>query len=87
MALYLSRHTCPDIACVVNSVARYMFFPKKLHNIALKCLGQYLKAIQDKGLILTTSAHTLKIDTFLDNDFAGLYGHEKKNNDPVCVKS
>jgi hypothetical protein len=43
MLLYLSGHTCPDIAYAVNCAARYMFCPKKSHE-ALKQIGRYLKA-------------------------------------------
>jgi hypothetical protein len=63
-----------------------MFAPKHLHEKTLKCLDWYLKATQDKGLILNPSSETLKIDCFPDADFAGTYGHEKTNN-PAYVKS
>jgi hypothetical protein len=86
MLLYLSGHSRPDIAYAINSAARYMFAPKHSHEVALKRLGRYLKATRDKGLILSPSSRTLKIDCFPDADFAGMYGHEK-NNDPACVKS
>ncbi len=36
MLLYLSDHTCPDIAYAVNCAAWYMFCPKKSHEEALK---------------------------------------------------
>ena len=86
MLLYLSGHSRPDIAYAVNCAARYMFAPKASHEKALKRIGRYLKATRDKGLILTPSADTLKIDCYPDADFAGMYGHER-NNDPACVKS
>ncbi len=40
MLLYLSGHTCPDIAYAVNCAARYMFCPKKSHEEALKHIWQ-----------------------------------------------
>jgi hypothetical protein len=86
MLLYLSGHTRPDIAYAVNCAARYMFSPKHSHEKALKRLGRYLKATRDRGLILNPSSNTLKIDSYPDADFAGMYGHEK-NTDPACVKS
>jgi hypothetical protein len=86
MLLYLSGHSRPDIAYAVNCAARYMFAPKASHEKALKRIGRYLKATRDKGLILTPSTDTLKIDCYPDADFAGMYGHER-NNDPACAKS
>ncbi len=54
-----------------------------MHKQALKQIGRYLKATADKGLIMKPSEKLLKIDSFLDTDFAG----HKAMNDPVCVKS
>lgn len=84
--LYLSGHTRPDIAYAVNVVARYMFCPKRSHELALKRIGKYLKATRTKGLIITPSDNILEINAFPDADFAGLYGHEAPD-DPACVKS
>ena len=44
MMLYLSGYTCPDITYVVSCCARYMFNPRFSHDVALKCIGCYLKA-------------------------------------------
>lgn len=63
-----------------------MFCPKLVNEQALKRIGRYLKATADKGLIMKPSAKLLKIDSFPDADFAGMYGHEAMD-DPVCVKS
>ena len=85
MLLYLAGHTRPDIAYAVNCCARYMFNPRKSHEVAVKRIARYLKATRTRGLIFKPSSE-LRIDCFPDADFAGLYGHEK-NNDPVCAKS
>jgi hypothetical protein len=85
MLLYLSGHTRPDIAYAVNCCARYMFCPRKSHEIALKRIGRYLKATRTKGLILDPCKE-LRIDNYPDADFAGMYGHEVIT-DPSCVKS
>ena len=61
MLLYLAGHTRPDIAYAVNCCARYMFCPKKSHELALKRIGRYLKATQNRGLVLKPSK-LLKID-------------------------
>jgi len=47
MLLYLSGHTRPDITFAVNCCAHYMFCPKHLHELALKCIGRYLKQTPD----------------------------------------
>ena len=62
MLIYLSGHTRPDIAYVVNCSARYMFCPKHSHETALKRIGQYLKATRNRGLILDTCAKSCKLD-------------------------
>ena len=85
MLLYLAGHTRPDIAYAVNCCARYMFCPRRSHELALKRIGRYLKATRDRGLVLNPSRE-LKIDCYPDTDFAGMYGHED-SSDPSCVKS
>ena len=84
--LYLAGHTRPDIAYAVNCVARYMFCPKRSHELALKQIGRYLKETRGKGMIITPSENILSIEAFPDADFGGLYGHER-GDDPACVKS
>jgi len=89
MLLYLSGHTRPDITYAVNCCARYMFNPKKRHEIAIKRIGRYLKGTANRGLIINPNKLTeegLKIDCYPDADFAGLYGYENPS-DPTCVKS
>lgn len=84
--LYLSGHTRPDIQYAVNQCARYMFCPKRSHELALKRIGKYLKLTRKEGLILMPSENVLDINAYPDADFAGLYGFEK-GSDPACVKS
>ena len=86
MLLYLSRHTCPDITFAVNCCARYMFCPKHSHELALKCMGSYLKQTPNRGMVMNPSSDVCKIDAYLDADFAGMYGHEE-HTDPACAKS
>lgn len=62
-----------------------MFNPWLSHEQALKRIGRYLKATCDKVLILSPSGK-LKVDAYLDADFAGLYGYNS-NTDPACAKS
>ncbi len=86
MLLYLSGHTCPDIAYAINCCARYMFCPKHSHELALKRIGRYLKQTSDRGMVINLYTDICKIDAYPDADFAGMYGHEKPM-DPSCVKS
>ena len=84
--LYLSGHTRPEIAYAVNCCARYMFCPKRSHELALKQIGRYLRKTRNKGLILEPTANVLEINAYPDADFAGMYGVERAD-DPACVKS
>jgi hypothetical protein len=86
MLLYLSGNTRPDIAYAVNCCARYMFCPKHSHELALKCIGRYLKQTSERRMIVNPSNDICKIDAYPDADFAEMYGHEKPV-DPSCVKS
>ena len=85
MLLYLSGHTRPDLTYSVSQVARFMFAPKHLHEVAIKRIGCYLIGTSDKGMILNPTT-TLNIDAYPDADFAGLYDY-KDTNEPVCVRS
>ena len=85
MLLYLSGHTCPDIAYAVNCCARYMFAPKHSHELALKRIGRYLKNTSERGMVIQPTRE-LNVDAYPDADFAGMYGHEKPT-DPACAKS
>jgi hypothetical protein len=85
MLLYFSGHTRPDLAYSVSQVARFMFNPKHLHEVALKRIGPYLIGTQDKGMIIKPTS-TIGINAYPNADFAHLYGYED-NNDPVCVRS
>ena len=58
---------------------------KRSHELALKMIGQYLKATHDRGLVMNLSRE-VRINCYPDADFAGLYGHES-SSDPSCVKS
>jgi hypothetical protein len=63
-----------------------MFCPKHSHELALKCIGRYLKQTSERRMIMNPSTDICKIDAYPEADFAGMYGHEKPV-DPSCVKS
>ncbi len=87
MLLYLSGHSRPDIHFAVTQCARFTHNPKRSHERALERIGLYLKGTADMGLILSPyETLMLRIDCFVDADFAGLWGYENRH-DPVCVKS
>ena len=50
--LYLEKSTRPDISCAVHQCARHCAKPKVQHIIAVKRIGRYLLATNDKGLIM-----------------------------------
>jgi hypothetical protein len=85
MLQYLQNHTRPDITYAVSQCARFVHFPRKSHEDAVIRICQYLKGTQERGLIMKPT-EKLKIDCFVDADFAGLWPHEDKA-DSSCVKS
>ena len=85
MLQYLQGHSRPDITFAVSQVARYTHSPKRIHELALERIGQYLKGTLERGLVLRPT-NSFNVDCYVDADFAGLWPHEDKL-DPTCVKS
>jgi hypothetical protein len=48
MLLYLSGHSCPDIAFAVHQCAQYTFHPTCRHELALSALGGISKVLLTK---------------------------------------
>ena len=70
MLLYLG-HSRLVISFATHQCARFTHSPKQSHEDVLKRIRCYLKGALNQGLILNPSK-TLKIDCYLDADFAGL---------------
>ena len=85
MLLYLSGNTRPDIQFAVSQVARFSHNPKQSHANAVKRIIQYLQATKDQGCIFNKPSE-IKLNLFVDADFAGLWGSEKPTNS-ISVKS
>ncbi len=85
MLLYLSSNSRPDIQFAVHQCARFTHSPKASHAEAVKRIARYLKGTRDRGLTFRPDTN-VKLDCYVDADFAGLWGHED-DQDPVCVKS
>ena len=86
MLLYLYANTRPDIHFAVSQVCRFGNDPKKSHASAVKHILRYLKKTQNKGIIISPSNATLKLDLYVDADFCGLFGREDPR-DPNSVRS
>jgi hypothetical protein len=87
MLWYVYRHSRPDLGFAVSQAARFAFKPTRKHELALIRIGQYLKGTSNKGLVLKPiDTNEMIIDAFVDSDFLGLYGKEKRD-DPDNVKS
>ena len=82
--LYQCGQTHPNIAFAVHQCVRYTFCPTMHHELALICIGWYLKGTMDKDLVL--SPYTPCINCYPDDAFASLYGHED-SQDPHCSHS
>ena len=89
MLLYLVN-TRPDIQFAVTQVARFTHCPKQSHAGAIKRICWYLKGTEDKGLVYRPDTildgSKLKLDCYVDADFAGLYGAED-SQDPISSRS
>jgi hypothetical protein len=85
---YLQGHRRSDTTFTTSQCTRFIHCTKSSHEEALDCIGRYLKATGDKGLILHPKSHDgrLDINCYVDADFAGLWGYEDKQ-DQSCVKS
>ena len=79
MLLYLANNTRPDITFAVSQVARFTHSPKKSHMVAVEMILRYLKGTSDKGLIVRPDG-SYNMNTWVDADFAGLYGREPGDN-------
>jgi len=87
MAMYLRKNSRPDITFAVHQCTRRSLNPKRKHAEYLKILGRYLIKTRKNGLILRPDPENmLKIDCYVDADFAGWWNHED-HQDPHCVKS
>jgi Reverse transcriptase (RNA-dependent DNA polymerase) len=82
MLKYLQNHSRPDITFAVSQCAMFIHRPRRSHELAVIRIGQYLKGTMENGLVFKLSG-TLKIDCYVDADFAGMWPHEN----PDCVKS
>jgi hypothetical protein len=85
MLLYLSSNSRPDIQFAVHQCARFTHSPRKSHGEAIKRIARYLAGTKDRGLTFSSDPN-VKLDCYVDADFAGLWKHED-DQDPVCVKS
>ena len=73
MLLYLSTNTRPDITFAVSQAARFTHSPKQSHAQAVKTIVRYLAKTIDKGTIVKKPNSAIKLDCYVDADFAGLY--------------
>jgi Reverse transcriptase (RNA-dependent DNA polymerase) len=85
MLLYLVSNSRPDCAFAVHQCARFTHAPRQSHAIAIKRIIRYLSGTKDKGLVMRPSTD-LKLDCYVDADFAGLWGIEDPN-DSISVRS
>lgn len=67
---YLTKSVRPDIEFSVHQCSRFMANPKQSHAKAIKQIGRYLLATQDKGLILRPDSDK-SLDCYVDASFAG----------------
>jgi hypothetical protein len=76
---YLTGNSRPELAFAHHQCARYSHAPRRIHEVALKRIGRYLIATKDRGLIMRPT-DDVKLECYVDADFAGLWGSEDPNN-------
>jgi hypothetical protein len=86
MLLYLSSNSRCDIAFAVHQCARFTHTPRASHEKAVIRICRYLKGTRDEGIVFRPNKQNVKVDCYVDADFAGLYGTED-SMDPSSVKS
>jgi hypothetical protein len=72
---YLAQMTRPDISMAAHNCARFSINPTYLHEQAVKRIGRYLFATQDKGLLFRPTTDT-NLDMYVNADFAGTWHQE-----------
>ena len=82
----LEKSTRPDVSVSIHQCARFSERPKHSHAEAVKRLGRYLLATQDKGLIICLNTHKY-FECWVDADFSGNWRQQDAHNDPMMSKS
>ena len=83
---FLEKSTRPDISVSIHQCARFSESPKKSHAEAVKCIGCYLLATRDKGLMIHPNKDW-QFDCWVDADFAGNWRQADTHIDPMTSKS
>ncbi|KAL7475955.1 hypothetical protein ACHAW6_001847 [Cyclotella cf. meneghiniana] len=64
---------------MIHQCVHFTFSPTHHHELALICIGRYLKGTMGQGILLSPPDLAF-IDCYPDADFAGLYGQEDSQN-------
>lgn len=86
MMMYLVNNTRPECAFAVNSCAQYSINPKQPHAEAVRRICRYFKGTIDKGITIKPNSATIKLDCYVDADYAGHWTSTEADN-PASVKS
>ena len=63
MLWYVEAHTRPDLGFALSQAARFAFSPKQSHELALICVGEYLKVTREHRLTMKpTDVSQLNMD-------------------------
>jgi hypothetical protein len=86
MLMYLAGNTRPDIAYDVHQAARFTHGARNSHASGIKRIIRYLQKTKNEGLYLCPQADNLRVDCYVDADFAGLFSTENRQ-DPTSMTS
>ena len=82
--MYAAVCTRPDVAFIINRLARYVNAPRHSHWLALKRVIAYLKGTVERG-ILYSSVGSTEMVTYCDADFAEDVDDCMSNTGYVCM--
>jgi len=82
--MYAAVCTRPDVAFIINRLARYVNAPNHTHWLALKRVLAYLKGTLDRGIRYSSVGPDV-MTTFCDADFAEDVDDRNSNTGYVCM--
>ena len=72
MLWYLYGHSRPNLGFAMSLAAWFMFAPRCSHELALICIGQYLKGTMNEGMIMKPmKTDSFQMDVYVDSTFLG----------------
>ena len=85
MMFYLAGSSRLDIAYAVFKGLRFSHNSRESHEVGVKHIVRCLQGTKTKGIVMIPDKYNLRIELYVNADFAGIYTSEDKT-DPISVK-